>query len=297
MPIQIEHLSKQYNKGKEKAIDDICASIPKGIFGLLGENGAGKSTLLKILATVLPIQEGQVKFDDISLKSDFVKIRNRLGYLPQNFEFFENLTVYEMLDYLALLKGIKERKEVILQLLEEFNLEEKKNVKINKLSGGMKQRLAIAQALMGNPQYIILDEPTVGLDPSERLRFRNIISKKSDECNVLISTHIISDVSMLCENIGIMSKGKLVYCGEVRTLLEMIEGKVYIDSIKVTEMIDKNKYKNIISVLRKKDNMEIRFISEEDISEVYQTVAPNLEDAYFYMTTIGKEEGHVKDCC
>lgn len=288
MAITITDLSKKYYKNNKNAIDNINAVIPNGFFGLLGENGAGKSSLLKILATVAPMQQGTIRFNEIEdydIVEDIGEIRNMLGYLPQKFDFFEKLTVYEMLDYVGMLKGIEKRKETILDLLEEFNLSDKVNCKICRLSGGMKQRVAIAQALMGNPKYIILDEPTVGLDPTERLRFRNIISKRSD-CNIIISTHIISDISLLCDNIGIMKAGKLVYCGSVDSLLEKVEGKVYVGTVEAGKGIDLEKYGKIISILRKKNLMELRFISNEDLKGKYETAIPTLEDAYFYITNL-----------
>ena len=191
MSIVIKNLSKQYNMGKTKALDNICTKIPEGTFGLLGENGAGKSSLLKILATVSVVDKGKVYYDNFDIAKDTSSIRSMIGYLPQKFDFFEKLTVYEMLEYIALLKGISGVKTQILDLLNEFNLKEKENVMISKLSGGMKQRVAIAQALLGNPKYVILDEPTVGLDPTERLRFRNILNNRKQKTNIILSTQYI----------------------------------------------------------------------------------------------------------
>ena len=232
MSIVIKNLSKQYNMGKTKALDNICTKIPEGTFGLLGENGAGKSSLLKILATVSVVDKGKVYYDNFDIAKDTSSIRSMIGYLPQKFDFFEKLTVYEMLEYIALLKGISGVKTQILDLLNEFNLKEKENVMISKLSGGMKQRVAIAQALLGNPKYVILDEPTVGLDPTERLRFRNILNNRKQKTNIILSTHIISDVAMLCENIGVMKAGKIVYCGSVDTLLKKVENRVFVENVR-----------------------------------------------------------------
>lgn len=288
MAIIIKNLSKKYYKSNLPVLDQINAVIPEGIFGLIGENGAGKSSLLKILATVAPFQKGEVVIGGLDLAKDTDEIRRNLGYLPQKFDFFERLSVYEMLDYVAMLKGIdeKERENDILHMIDEFNLNEKIHTRISKLSGGMKQRLAIAQALLGSPGYIIMDEPTVGLDPGERLRFRNIISKRRNKSNIIISTHIISDIAVLCENVGIMKSGKLIYSGSIDTLLERVERKIYVDNIPLESGIDIDKYKNIISVLRKKDSIEIRFIAEHELSSQYKTVPPTLEDAYFYISNI-----------
>lgn len=286
MAITINQLSKKYINGNVQALKEINATIPDGIFGLLGENGSGKSTLLRMLATVAPVQSGNIHIEEYDIVKDTSKIRSILGYLPQKFDFFEKLTVYEMLEYVAILKKIDNREKAIMEIIDEINLKDKTHSKISKLSGGMKQRVAIAQALIGNPKYIILDEPTEGLDPNERLRFREVISKRRNISNIIISTHIISDIAVLCENVGIMKKGKMVYCGTIKKLLEQIEGKIYIDIIKSNENIDIKKYKNVISILRKKDTIEVRFISEEDVSYEYAQVNPTLEDAYFYLTNI-----------
>lgn len=183
MSIIIKNLSKRYYKSNVDALNDINTVIPDGTFGLIGENGAGKSSLLRILATVSPLETGQVLYDNYDIGKNTNDIRHMLGYLPQKFDFFEKLTIYEMLEYIAMLKGVKFYRTEIMSLVEEFNLKGKENCKISKLSGGMKQRVAIAQALLGTPRYVILDEPTVGLDPTERLRFRNILNKRKQKSN------------------------------------------------------------------------------------------------------------------
>lgn len=284
MSITIKDLSKRYYRGNVKALNEINTVIPDGTFGLLGENGAGKSSLLKILATVSPLEKGKIIFDNYDIEKNTDEIRHILGYLPQKFDFFEKMTVYEMLEYIAMLKGIKGYKAEIMSLIKEFNLEGKENSKINKLSGGMKQRVAIAQALLGTPKYVILDEPTVGLDPTERLRFRNILNKRKQTVNFIISTHIISDIAMMCENIGIMKAGRMVYCGSVEQLLKLVEGKIAVETVASDYEIDETKYHKIISILRKKEALEIRYISEE--KETEKMVMPTIEDAYFYITNL-----------
>ncbi len=286
MNIEIKNVSKKYLKSKNKSLDKVNMSITKGIFGLLGENGAGKTTLLKTLATVMPVQDGVISIGGHDITKDVEKIRKHIGYLPQKFDFFESLTVYEMLDYIALLKNVKaeEREHEITLLIQQFNLQDKTNSKIKNLSGGMKQRLAIAQSLLGDSKLVILDEPTVGLDPNERLRFRNIINEKSGERTIIISTHIISDIAMLCNNIGIMKKGKVVYCGSIDNLLELVEGKIYVDQLHIHDEIDRTKYKKPISILRKKNTVEVRFILDTPLVATYEQVTPTLEDAYFYIT-------------
>lgn len=286
MNVEIKNVSKKYFKSKSKSLNNVNMSITKGIFGLLGENGAGKTTLLKTLATVMPVQEGAISIYGDDITKDVEKIRKYIGYLPQEFDFFESLTVYEMLEYIALLKNVEvgNREEEITSLIHQFNLQDKKNSKIKSLSGGMKQRLAIAQALLGDSKLVILDEPTVGLDPNERLRFRNIINEKSSNRTIIISTHIISDIAMLCDNIGIMKKGQVVYCGPVDKLLEIVEGKIYVDKLQIHEEIDRSKYKKVISILRKKNTVEVRFINDTPLESTYEMVTPTLEDAYFYIT-------------
>ncbi|SHH27105.1 ATP-binding cassette domain-containing protein [Tepidibacter thalassicus] len=285
MNVEIKNVSHKYLKNKNKSLDNVNMSITKGIFGLIGENGAGKTTLLKTLATVMPVQDGAISIDGYDITKDIEKVRRHIGYLPQKFDFFESLTVYEMLDYIALLKNVKaeEREHEITLLIQQFNLQDKINSKIKSLSGGMKQRLAIAQSLLGNPKLVILDEPTVGLDPNERLRFRNIINEKSGERIIIISTHIISDIAMLCNNIGIMKKGKVVYCGSIDNLLELVEGKIYVDKLNIHDEVDRTKYKKIISILRKKNVVEVRFILDTPLDATYEQVTPTLEDAYFYI--------------
>ena len=253
MNVEIKNLSIKYLKSKNKSLDNINMSIEKGIFGLLGENGAGKTTLLKTLATVLPVQEGIINIGGYDISKDVEIVREHIGYLPQKFDFFDSLTVYEMLDYIALLKNVKkeDREHEITLLIQKFNLQDKTNSKIKNLSGGMRQRLAISQTLIGESKLVILDEPTVGLDPNERLRFRNIINDKIGERTVIISTHIISDIAMLCNNIGIMKNGKIVYCGSVDNLLELAEGKICVERFQANEEIDRTKYEKIISILRR----------------------------------------------
>lgn len=287
MSIEVRNLSKKYPKSKTKSLDNVNLSIPKGIFGLIGENGAGKTTLLKTLTTLLPISEGSVTIFDYNLPIQVNEVRNIIGYLPQNLGLFNNLTAFEMMDYIALFKNIldkQERKREIIALLDQFNLKDKMNSKIKHLSGGMKQRLGIAQCLLGNPRVIILDEPTVGLDPNERLRFRNIINEIAQDKIVIISTHIISDISMMCENLAIIRKGKVLYCGTMDYLTEKIHDKVYVDTIDSSSTINNSLYGKIISITRKKNKLEIRFISENiEDKDRYNQVESTLEDAYFYM--------------
>lgn len=287
MNIEVEGVSKRYFNRKKKSLDCVNLHIPKGVFGLIGENGAGKTTLLKSISTIIPVSDGKIKVMDYVLPGQENEVRKRLGYLPQNISLFGNLTVFEMLDYIGLMKQIfdkDERKNTIINLLKMFNLDDKREVKFKHLSGGMRQRVGIAQALLGEPEFIILDEPTVGLDPKERLRFRNIISEIAQEKVVIISTHIISEIATLCDNLAVMKDGKVLYCGEMERLLDKVYGKIYVDTIKKDDKILYSRYDKIISIIRKKEKVEVRFISDEKVDDRYKLIEPTLEDAYFYIS-------------
>ena len=224
--IEIKNLNKFY--GKKQALYDVNLKIEQGMFGLLGRNGAGKTTLMKILATLLQKKSGQVTVCGIPIENE-KEIRKIIGYLPQEFSIYPTMNVYEAMDYLAILSGLgkQERKERIEMLLAQVNLTESKNKKVKALSGGMKRRLGIAQALLGNPKVLIVDEPTAGLDPEERIRFRNLLSETAEERIVILSTHIVGDIEATCENIAILDEGKVLYSGTVDDLLAAADGKVF----------------------------------------------------------------------
>ena len=235
MQIRIENLDKYY--GKKHALDHVNLTISQGMFGLLGRNGAGKTTLMKILAALQKKQGGRVEICGVPVE-DRAKIRQMTGYLPQDFSMYPNMTVYEAMDYLGVLSGLKKdfRKKRIPILLEKVNLQEDRNKKIKALSGGMKRRLGIAQAILHEPKVLIVDEPTAGLDPEERVRFRNLLCEIAQDRIVLLSTHIVGDIEATCDEIGIMDKGKILYRGTVRELNKMAEGKVYTAQISRREL-------------------------------------------------------------
>lgn len=287
MYIDLKNISKGYSPNK-RLINNLSLRIDKGITGVLGENGAGKTTLLKIISSILKADEGEIEFMGLSLPKNELDIRRILGYLPQNFDFFGNITVFEMLDYIARLKvkknnGNKIKKE-ILEILEMVNLLDQIDKKIKQLSGGMKQRLGIAQSLLNDPAIIILDEPTVGLDPIERIKFRNMLNKLSKEKIIIISTHIISDVSMLCENIVVMSHGSILYSGELSKALDLVDNKINLARIKDEDEIPFLLHKYIISIDRKKEFLEVRYVNNNvlELEDSYK-IDPTLEDAYFYL--------------
>lgn len=210
--ILIENLSKSY--GNKLALDGISLKIESGMFGLLGRNGAGKTTLMKILATLLPKSGGNIQICGVPVE-EAAKIRTMVGYLPQEFSMYPNMTVYEAMDYLGVLSGLSaaQRKERIMPLLAKVNLNSSAKVRIKALSGGMKRRLGIAQAILHQPQILIVDEPTAGLDPEERVRFRNLLCSIAEERIVLLSTHIVEDIEKTCTNIAILKEGHILYTG------------------------------------------------------------------------------------
>jgi len=222
----ITDLSKTYPNGV-KALDNISLEISNGMFGLLGPNGAGKSSLMRTIATLQEADSGTIMLNDIDVEKEPRKLRQVLGYLPQEFGVYPNITAYGLLDHVAVLKGItnvSERKEMITYLLNKVNLYDKRNKKVKSFSGGMKQRVGIAQALIGSPQLIIVDEPTAGLDPGERNRFHNLLADVGEEVVVILSTHIVDDVRELCNNMAIMNNGSLVYKGSPITVIDELKG-------------------------------------------------------------------------
>lgn len=276
--IEIKNLNKFY--GKKQVLFNINLSIEQGMFGLLGRNGAGKTTLMKTLATLLPKKDGSITIYDIPIENE-KEIRNIIGYLPQEFSMYPSMNILESMDYLAILAGLKkqEKKERIEMLLKKVNLMEHKNKKVKALSGGMKRRLGIAQALLNNPKVLIVDEPTAGLDPEERIRFRNLLSEISQDRIVMLSTHIVGDIEATCENIAILNDGKVLYHGTVNNLLAAADGKVF---TKIVSRQELSKLKNelfITSMHTQGKNVYIRFIAENEVSGM-NMCEPNIEDAY-----------------
>jgi ABC-2 type transport system ATP-binding protein len=229
MELRIRNLSKTYANGVV-ALDKVSLTIPAGMFGLLGPNGAGKSTLMRTLATLQECDSGSVFFGELDVLDEKDEIRRLLGYLPQDFGVYPKVTAYELLDHFAVLKGLSNkarRREVVDGLLQQTNLFEVRHQRLGGFSGGMRQRFGIAQALLGDPRLIIVDEPTAGLDPQERVRFHNLLSDIGDDKTVLLSTHIVSDVADLCANMAIINKGHVLLCGEPQKLIDDIDGKIW----------------------------------------------------------------------
>lgn len=282
MEIVIKNLSKNY--GRKAALKNVSVTIHSGMYGLLGRNGAGKTSLMRILATLSVPSGGEVSMNGIPI-NETGKIREIVGYLSQNFSFYRNMSVYDAMDYLGLLSNLpdKIRKERIASLLEQVNLKENMRTKIKALSGGMKQRLGIAQALLHDPQILIVDEPTAGLDPEERIRFRNMLSEFAEDRIVILSTHISSDVETSCENIGVLDNGKMIWNGATEELVKQAEGKVYLISTeKKQDKIIREKY-TVLNIIAYVSGTQYRVLSETLPEEKHILQAPTLEDGYMYL--------------
>ena len=282
MDLKIENLSKTYANGVQ-ALKNVSLEIPTGMFGLLGPNGAGKSSLMRTLATLQEADSGTAFLGEIDVLKNKDEVRKLLGYLPQEFGVYPKIDAETMLDQFALLKGIvnnKERKEVVSGLLNKTNLYNFRKKNLGGYSGGMKQRFGIAQALLGNPKLIIVDEPTAGLDPAERNRFHNLLSEIGENIVVILSTHIIEDVQSLCSNMAIINKGELLLTGKPDQVITNIKGRVW------RKIIDKNQmgayqHLKIISNRLAAGKTEINVYSETLPEEGFIHVEPNLEDVYF----------------
>lgn len=280
--IEIQNLSKNY--GKKAALKDVNLTISSGMFGLLGPNGAGKTTLMKTLATLLKKNQGSITICGVPVEN-VAQIRRMTGYLPQEFSMYPNMSVYEAMDYLGMLSGLnaETRKSRIPELLERVNLLEDKKKKVKALSGGMKRRLGIAQAILHDPQILIVDEPTAGLDPEERVRFRNLLSEMAEGRIVILSTHIVGDIEATCENIAVLNEGQILFQGTVSQLLEHAEGKVFTAEISRKELpLLKEEYR-VTSMLSMGNNVSVRFISEEQPFLSATPCEPNVEDSYMHL--------------
>jgi ABC-2 type transport system ATP-binding protein len=289
MILKIENLTKNY--GSFKALDNINLELKEGMYGLLGPNGAGKTTLLRILATLLQKSGGTISLDgiDIQKKKD---IRSQLGYLPQEFSFYPEMTVLECMDYLALLSGIRssrERRSKTTDLLERVNLTEHKNKKCKSLSGGMKRRLGIAQAILNDPKLLIVDEPTSGLDPEERIKFRNLISEFSEKRIVILSTHIVEDIEATCDKLAVINKGQIIFKGSVEELIYKVQGKVWTSVFRRSEFEDIKESSTIISSISEGKNIRARILSDLKPAEGAENVLPSIEDAYLQLMKSGEK--------
>lgn len=280
--LTINGLSKTYDNGV-KALDDVNLEIPKGMFGLLGPNGAGKSSLMRTIATLQQVDKGSIHFDGIDVFADPQALRQRLGYLPQDFGVYPRISAYELLDHMAILKGIKnkgERKEAVEGLLAHTNLYQHRKNAVSGFSGGMRQRFGIAQALLGDPDLLIVDEPTAGLDPEERNRFHNLLVSLGEQKAIILSTHIVEDVSELCPNMAVLASGKIVLQGNPIDLTDTLNGQIWRKSVSQAESVE---IENNMPVISKRlfAGQTIVHILAQNAPEGFESAPANLEDVYF----------------
>ncbi|MDQ7960237.1 ABC transporter ATP-binding protein [Flavobacterium lindanitolerans] len=284
MKLKINNLSKTYKNGV-KALDSLNLEIGSGMFGLLGPNGAGKSSLMRTIATLQKPDSGTIEFDGINVLEDNIALRKILGYLPQEFGVYPNMSAEKLLDYFARLKGISsksERKELVKKVLEVTNLYEQRNKSVSGYSGGMKQRFGIAQLLLNNPKLIIVDEPTAGLDPAERHRFLNVLREIGTNHTVIFSTHIVDDVKELCHEMAILNGGKILAQGTPEQAEERLKGQIWTKVIVREDLDAYERDFNVISSKYNQDNtLNIKVYSNEKPDETFVEAAPQLEDVYF----------------
>lgn len=285
MNISIQDLNKVYPNGNH-ALKDVNIEINEGMFGLLGPNGAGKSSLMRILVTLMKPSSGRVLVNgkDTAKHRDYV--RSMLGYLPQDFSFFSNLKTYEFLDYAARLSGMssgKKRRAAVDKMLEEVALFDVRNRKAGKLSGGMKRRLGIAQALINDPKIVIVDEPTTGLDPEERIRFRNLLARiSSQDVIIILSTHIVADISSTCEHMALLNRGQVAFTGSPEEIIRQAQGHVWSLNVDEKEYVEVNQKYQVIATVMQKDGWKVTVVGDEVLGYDAEPVSPNLEHAYVY---------------
>lgn len=289
--IVIKGLNKSY--GKKQALRNVDMRIERGMFGLLGRNGAGKTTLMKVLSTLLEKDSGKVKVCGIPVEHA-AEIRKITGYLPQEFSMYPNMKVYEAMDYLGVLSGLTkaQRKERIPLLLERVNLSDNAGTRVRALSGGMKRRLGIAQAILHDPKVLIVDEPTAGLDPEERVRFRNLLSEIAEDRIVILSTHIVGDVEATCEEIAVIDQGRILFRGTVEELLSLVEGRVYRAEVSRKELDRIRSSYTVTSMITLGNNVKVRFLADTQPFHGAQHCDAGVEDAYMYLM-----QGEGEDPC
>jgi ABC-2 type transport system ATP-binding protein len=283
MQLTIQNLSKTYKNGV-KALDRVSLTIPRGMYGLLGPNGAGKSTLMRTLATLQEPDSGSAFLGEIDMLKQKDEVRRRLGYLPQEFGVYPRISAQDMLSHLALLKGItnsKERKEVVGAMLHRCNLYEDRKKALTGFSGGMRQRFGIAQALIGNPQLLIVDEPTAGLDPGERNRFYNLLAEVGEQVIVILSTHIVEDVMDLCTNMAIIHKGQVLYQGDPMIAISELKGRIWQRTIEKAELAHYEQTFRVVSNKLVGGRPFLHVYGEQPPGDGFAPSQPDLEDVFF----------------
>jgi len=283
MELKIKNLSKTYKNGV-KALDNVSLTIPHGMYGLLGPNGAGKSTLMRTLSTLQEPDSGSIFFGEIDVLKQKDEVRRRLGYLPQEFGVYPRISAQDMLSHLALLKGItnaRERKDIVAAMLHRCNLYDLRKKALTGFSGGMRQRFGIAQALIGNPQLLIVDEPTAGLDPGERNRFYNLLSEVGEQVIVILSTHIVEDVTDLCTNMAIIHEGKVLYEGEPQAAISELNGRVWKRSIDKTDLARYEESFRVVSNKLVGGRPFLHVLADQSPGDGFLPTQPDLEDVFF----------------
>ena len=287
MELEIRGLNKVYPNGV-KALNDINLTLGKGMFGLLGPNGAGKSTLMRTVATLQDPDSGTIRLGDIDVLEQKTELRKVLGYLPQDFGFYPKVTGLDLLDHFAILEGIsdrKERREIVDALLQQTNLFEARKRYVSEYSGGMRQRFGIAQALLGNPKLIIVDEPTAGLDPMERNRFHNILSEIGEQVIVILSTHIVDDVRTLCSRMVVMNQGRILLEGTPAEAVASVQGRIWSKAVEKALLSEYKERMPVISHHISEGRMLVHVLADESPEEGFEPVDATLEDVYFSSIT------------
>ena len=287
----IRGLSKTYPNGV-RALDDVSLEIPNGMFGLLGPNGAGKSTFMRILATLTEADAGLITFDGQDVSRETTWLRSRLGYLPQDFGVYPGISAADLLDHLAVLKGLTrkpERREQVAALLQRTNLYQHRKQAVSTFSGGMRQRFGIAQALLGHPQLVIVDEPTAGLDPSERHRFHDLLSEIGEQIVVILSTHIVDDVHDLCPQMAVLASGRVVLEGRPEHLTHSLQGQLWRKTVTPAELAELQTAVHVISTRRVAGRIQVHVHAGEQPGGGFEAFDAGLEEVYFATLTGRKE--------
>jgi ABC-type multidrug transport system ATPase subunit len=295
MKLSIEHVGKTYRRGV-RGLDDFSLELGPGVLGLLGPNGAGKSTLMRILATITKPTDGHVTWNGANIVKAPDGLRAELGYLPQDFGIYPNLSAQEFLEYIGAAKGLESAacRRRIEELLVLVNLTDARKRPLGGFSGGMRQRVGIAQALLNDPKLLIVDEPTAGLDPEERVRFRNLLSDLSGERIVILSTHIVSDVEATATHIALINKGRLIVSAAPEELMKKVEGRVWEWIVPSSELTAVKSRHRVSATIRRSDGVRVRALSDTRPDPAAQSTAPNLEDAYLMFVTPPTEEGRTQ---
>lgn len=281
MELIIRNLSKTYSNGV-KALDDVSLTIPRGMFGLLGPNGAGKSTLMRSIATLQEADSGRIELGELDVLQNPMEVRKQLGYLPQEFGVYPKISAYDMLDHIAILKGIRQdRKAMVEELLQRVNLWDVRKKALGGFSGGMKQRFGIAQALIGDPQLIIVDEPTAGLDPGERNRFYNLLSEIGEQVIVILSTHIVEDVQELCSQMAIIDRGRVLFAGSPAEALAGVHQRIWTSAVPKNRLQEVAHQWPVISTRMVAGQPVVHVFSDQHPGDGFKSAEADLEDVFF----------------